>query len=92
MLIWSKVALVGGNFIRDICEGGAAVSYLLWAWFPCAQAVTLKMNEMEQMLLFRPVHTQQRGWTCNGAKAAFCCHSRNGPKDMKKRQAGVTPS
>ena len=56
------------------------------------QAVTLKVNEMEQILLFRSAHTQQRRWTCNGAKAAFCCHSRNGPKDMKKRQAGVTPS
>ena len=33
MLIWSKVALVGSNFICDICEGGAAVSYLLQACF-----------------------------------------------------------
>ena len=29
MVIWSKVALVGSDFIGDIGEGGAAALYLL---------------------------------------------------------------
>ena len=92
MVIRSKVSLVGSDFIGDIGKGSAAALYLLKAWLPWAQTVILVVYEMELVCPFSSAHAQQSRRACDGAKAAFSCHSRYGPKYVKKRQARVAPS